>query len=213
MLLRNKQGRRIHVLAHSMGNRVLLNAVQSLVADNRLAPNEILFDRVALCAPDVAPNEFGPLCEALKQHSGAVTYYFATNDLALAMSRGLHVDKQAGLRFFYVKGMDTIDATEANLEMLSMGHTYYAESPVLRYDLHLYFLFGLPADRRSPPLSAQLKESHGWPYWKFNKGSAPQTDFTKLDAATSVLELTSSRGGPATSALPATKVAPASKAP
>ena len=129
------------------------------------------------------------MCEALRQHAGSVTYYFATNDLALAMSRGLHVDKQAGLRFFYVKGMDTIDATEANLETLSMGHTYYAQSPILRDDLHLYFRFGLPADRRRPPLSAQLKESHGWPYWKFNKDTAAETDFAKVDAATSVLEL------------------------
>ena len=54
-LFRNKQGRRIHVLAHSMGNRVLLNAVQALVADNRLAADEILFDRVALCAPTSPP--------------------------------------------------------------------------------------------------------------------------------------------------------------
>ena len=167
-LSRAAPNRKVHVLAHSMGNRLLMNAVQLMVAKKTIEPGAKLFGRVAICAPDVAPTDFAMLCPALVDHSDAVTFYYALNDKALFGSRLAHLDEHAGQRFFYFPGMETVNATEINPESDWLGHGYYASSPYVRFDLRLYYLFGLKADRRRPPLRPQKMTEMGFPYWEFD---------------------------------------------
>ncbi len=172
-LWRNKGDGRIFVLAHSMGNRLLVRAVNSLSTSGRLGDAEQLFAAAALIAPDVAPAEFANMCPAMIRHSGQVAYYYSSNDRALGLSRVLHLNKQAGLSFFHIQGMETIDAAEADGgSRFSAGHSYYVTSPLVRYDLRLYFLFGLHAADRRPPLSAMLQHPEQMlPYWKLDPSS------------------------------------------
>jgi len=156
--------RRIHVIAHSMGNRLLLHGVRKLEIEKRLAADARPFGTVVLAAPDVPANAFSYLAPRIVAHAARVTYYFATNDLALGASRMNHFDAPAGLRFFYIDGMETIDATHAGVE--STNHGYYSASPKLLSDLRLAMIMGFAAEKRKPPLSAQLL-MEGFPYWAF----------------------------------------------
>lgn len=157
-------GRRLHVIAHSMGNRLLLHGVRKLEVEKRLAPDAKPLGSVVLAAPDVPANAFSYLAPRLVPHAARVTYYYATNDLALGASRMNHFDTPAGLRFFYIDGMETIDATHAGVE--STNHGYYGASPKLLSDLRLSMILGFAAEKRKPPLDGPLL-MEGFPYWAF----------------------------------------------
>lgn len=156
--------RHLHVIAHSMGNRLLLHGVRKLELEKRLAPDAQPFGSVVLAAPDVPANAFSYLAPRLVAHAARVTYYYATNDLALGASRMNHFDTPAGLRFFYIDGMETVDATHAGVE--STNHGYYGASPKLLSDLRMSMILGFAAEKRKPPLDGPLM-MEGFPYWAF----------------------------------------------
>lgn len=81
-------GRRMHLVAHSMGNYALRHALQSFARDYRPGAMPRLFENIFLMAADEdddafeEPRKFGRLPEL----ASAVHVYFASNDLALTIS-------------------------------------------------------------------------------------------------------------------------------
>lgn len=136
---------RLHVIAHSMGNRYFLEAVDELL---RTHPDRDL-GHIILGAPDVDSNELAVRLERLAQHAQSISLYASSNDRALLVSRRIHGAPRAGDSSegaIRLDGLDTLDASDIVADML--GHSYFGDSPLVLGDLAALLRLGLaPAQR------------------------------------------------------------------
>lgn len=150
---------RVHVIAHSMGNFVLLNALPQLAAAmaGRPAPGNRLGE-VILAAPDVTAGDFLLLQDDLFAVSDRVTLYCSPEDNALIASRVRNVDKPVGLQVIVLKGkpMETIWAqgfSEAFYDF-NDSHSYFGNARALLVDLSYILNQHSPPAERHPPLGS-----------------------------------------------------------
>ncbi|MEM1317624.1 MAG: alpha/beta fold hydrolase [Pseudomonadota bacterium] len=80
---------RIHVIAHSMGNRALTDALE-LMALRTQPVEQPPFDQVVFAAPDVDAGLFAAMAETARPLARRMTLYASNNDWALEVSRKLH---------------------------------------------------------------------------------------------------------------------------
>lgn len=136
--------RRVHTMAHSMGNRVLLMGL----ADN--ARPKLPLGQVVFAAADVYVALFREKFPRL-QAAGRLpaTSYASNRDVALRLSSLLHRGARVGLISgdpFVSPEMDTIDASAVDTGFL--GHGYFAEKRSLITDIRELLSTSLsPADR------------------------------------------------------------------
>ena len=135
---------KVHVIAHSMGNRGLLRAIQYM---RGWSLNQVL-GQVLFMAPDVDRDTFGSL---LKGHAFGgptqvnstpiakrLTLYSSNSDKAVGLSRWLHGYPRAGLHnkkegYMTLDGLDTV-----LVEVPQKGfvkHWYYFKSPEVLRDM------------------------------------------------------------------------------
>jgi esterase/lipase superfamily enzyme len=74
----------IHLVAHSMGNRVLMNALQKL--QNSPQGDTELFDQIIFASPDVDELKFAGIAEEIEPLSKGMTVYASSKDKALQIS-------------------------------------------------------------------------------------------------------------------------------
>lgn len=122
---------RIHVIAHSMGNRLVCEAVKALSYD---PANRIKLNHLVLAAPDIDADTFRELALSLENVSGRITLYESSKDKALMASKRLHGNTRAGEPFLIVPGVDAIDASAVDTNFL--GHSYFSDSYPLLSDIH-----------------------------------------------------------------------------
>jgi esterase/lipase superfamily enzyme len=156
--------RRIHVLAHSMGNRILLDAVYQLYEENRLQPGKPELGQVILAAPDVGAIQFNNKLPYIMEAADRVTYYYCNHDAALAASRKINLYEPIGMFPYFDDGLDTINADGVGTSFIS--HGYYASSREVLQDIRLLVLRQLPPPARMPPLVAAA-EVFGHRCWSF----------------------------------------------
>lgn len=125
----------VHIIAHSMGNRGLLRAMDA-IANAAASAAPVRFGQVFLAAPDVDAQLFQNLAAAYGRLSTRATLYVTNNDKAIGLSRRLHRFARVGLAppVAVVPGIDTIDASHVNLGLL--GHSYAAEMRPVLSDIH-----------------------------------------------------------------------------
>ena len=126
----------INVLAHSMGNRLVVRTVQSLLRLKQAGKLGVPIGHIMLAAADVSAALFKQCATtyaALAAHR--VTNYTYKADKALLASRKLHDQARVGLEppVFIHNGIDTISASDLDLDLL--GHGYIASAEPLLYDL------------------------------------------------------------------------------
>lgn len=134
----NQPHGKIHILAHSMGNRVLLNAIDQL---DDLSDGERPFGHVILAAPDVDIRTFVELVPEAALRSESLSLYFCSRDQALRVSQDIHFDSRAGQGPVYLRELINIDATRADTSWI--GHAYYADEPRLLGDLKQLIQLGV----------------------------------------------------------------------
>jgi len=124
---------RINIIAHSMGNRAFLGAVEKLLSDSDMAGFK--FGQIFLAAPDLDARLFKTVAEVYCRLSLRTTMYACSRDTALWLSHTMNKNPRAGYcpPVLIVKGIDTIEATNVALDRL--GHGYYAESSAVLYDM------------------------------------------------------------------------------
>ena len=126
---------RIHLIAHSMGNRGLLRAMQRIVG--RLPDDAgIRFGQVILAAPDVDAAVFGDLAQNIVNRCVRATLYVSPHDRAVMASGWIHTYPRAGLTppVTIVPGIDTIEIPRLDL-MDPTWHSYFAEAEGLLHDM------------------------------------------------------------------------------
>jgi esterase/lipase superfamily enzyme len=139
--------RAVHVIAHSMGNRAVLRAVNRIAADAE-RQSRVLFDQIILAAADVDADSFRQLCVAYGRVSKRATLYVSAKDLAVEASGWLHQFPRVGLipPICVIPGIDTVNVTNVDLSML--GHGYVAAARDVLHDMHDLITHGTAPDRR-----------------------------------------------------------------
>jgi len=154
---------RIHLVAHSMGNRALTKALRSIAAETQGA----LFSQVILAAPDIDREVFErDLAPAVVRTARRTTLYASSDDRALMFSETVHSYARAGQSsapLVFVPGLDTVDAS--GIDTSALGHSYIAAEPLLLKDLFMLIRYDLrPLERNLrgfPPAPGQHR------YWSF----------------------------------------------
>ena len=152
----------VDVIAHSMGNRAFLRAVESLAPAMKSAGKK--FGQIFLAAPDVDVDTFKRLAKIYPSISARTTLYVSSKDFALKASEFLHEYDRVG---FYppittLPGIDTVQVSNVDLTLL--GHGYYATTEAVLHDMFDLMRSNLaPHDRiRMHPLPSETKPE----YWE-----------------------------------------------
>jgi esterase/lipase superfamily enzyme len=168
---RETKAQKIHLIAHSLGNRPLLEALKAGGDPSKLA-KRLRLDQVVLAAPDIDRDVFVDIAAALNGVSKGTTLYASNNDKALKLSRTLaRGAPRAGdvppAGPVVVAGVDTIDITAAGTDaLLSLNHNTYAEGGHVLTDLRVLLRDGVrPPDRRFPVYLTQTTAAGT--YWRY----------------------------------------------
>lgn len=151
---------RVYVVAHSMGNKVLLEAL-GLMSAEKARPME----NVVFASPDMESADFTTAVAKIGGLFSHMTLYTAGSDLALELSdmlRGIVSSRpnRAGNSGSGVKPtaqLDVVDASNARRDV--MGHANFMN--LAKDDLKASMWFGLSAEGRCVLVG---KRSEGWRY-------------------------------------------------
>jgi esterase/lipase superfamily enzyme len=156
---------KIHVIAHSMGNRGLLRALQRIAA-NAETRGKVKFGQVFLAAPDVDRDLFLDLARLYPDHAERTTLYASDADLPVHLSSKFHDAPRAGYYTPYTvaPGVDTLAVPDFDLDLL--GHSYFAQAEALLHDIYDLMRHNqAPAQRQR--IAAAFDE--GAAFWKIGR--------------------------------------------
>jgi esterase/lipase superfamily enzyme len=153
---------RVHVIAHSMGNRGLLRALDRVIA-RAAKSSKKPFHHLIFAAPDVDAAVFRDLARDCRDIANHSTLYVSSHDRAIASSGIIHQAPRAGFvpPVTIVKGIDTIEVSNVDLTLL--GHGYYGAAEGVLYDMRELLVYDTPAKSR-----ARVSDS-GQGYWQIAK--------------------------------------------
>ncbi|MEP1142661.1 MAG: alpha/beta hydrolase [Henriciella sp.] len=135
---------RVNIIAHSMGNRVLTQALEDYAKDylDRHNRNDLEF-RIMLVAADVERDIFDAANTAFDSLDANVTIYTSDTDRALHISSFVNEEGRKRLGDTdknrpYIRSSQnyqTIDATSVATELFGIGHNYYSDNPTILWDM------------------------------------------------------------------------------
>jgi esterase/lipase superfamily enzyme len=151
----------VHVIAHSMGNRGLLRAMDA-IARSAAAASKVRFGQIILAAPDVDRDVFRSLASAYVALSARSTLYVSENDRAIGISARLHRFSRAGIAppVTIVPGIDTINVSKINLGLL--GHSYVGEIRTVLNDIYYLLSSNTPPGKRHGLLETGESSNRHW---------------------------------------------------
>jgi esterase/lipase superfamily enzyme len=180
----------LHVVAHSMGNYALRNAIQIIPPADRA---RTMFEGAFLMAADEdddalsKANELGPLITLAKK----VTVYRNSGDYALAVSQEIH--HYARLGAWGPRNLETLPKTVTSIDCSDVGstqgdhgethfgHQYYRLSPWVITDVR-QVLKGISPDQIEGRLRGPGDDKGGRAWWiPYDSGAAAQA--RRLQAA------------------------------
>ena len=129
---------KIHVIVHSLGNRIFAHAVDAMMTAN--PTQRPIFHTVVMAAADIDVAEFKQLALKMKQSTESLTLYVSATDKALKASKTLASYSRVGQGVpptpVLIAGIDTVDATDVdNGFFWSIDHSYFGDSSSVLGDL------------------------------------------------------------------------------
>ena len=132
-VIKQSAAKRLILIAHSMGNRLLASAMEALA--NESVPLSISVKEVILAAPDIDVGVFEQMSAAIHSAGSHVTIYESRKDRALQASRLFHSFPRVGdanpVHVF--AGFDVMDASKLETDFLN--HSYFAENGSILDDI------------------------------------------------------------------------------
>jgi esterase/lipase superfamily enzyme len=164
----------IHLIAHSMGTRLLME----VLTDRRQGhPDraEPMFHEIILAAPDIRRQDFIRMASEIEGVARGMTLYASGNDLALLGSKVIAFGSRAGdvpaEGPVVHEAVETIDATALGTRYFGLNHGEYADLPVLLRDIGLVMKESLhPPDERS--FGLKKIELEAGPHWQYPRQSS-----------------------------------------
>lgn len=141
---------KIHVIAHSMGTRVLSYALANATDEGF----DLDLNNVILAAPDIDVDIFKEqILPKITDSADKMTMYASSDDTALKVSQTIHGNARLGLSgaaLNVFEGMDTVNASGIDTSMI--GHGYYGSQKVVVRDIFNLVIHGLePLKRKLIP--------------------------------------------------------------
>lgn len=131
---------KVHVIAHSMGNRAVIEVMESVVQQVRAA-HPIAFGQIILAAPDVDIDVFTRRCPIFRSAALQTTLYASPRDLAVWASSVVNWVDRAGyqppIRTF--DGIDTVRVERIDMDWLGHGYVGAAKDIVNDIDKAIRF--------------------------------------------------------------------------
>jgi esterase/lipase superfamily enzyme len=165
-LLVNGNVKKLHIIAHSMGNIVLSEALMQLRRED-FFPN-LIINQIILAAPDIDKDIFIQQIMPTIRGIARLTLYASDKDKALVTSRKIRNNYfrlgEGGENIVVVDGIESVDASYVDTNLL--GHGYFADTQSLLNDIHMVFL-GLSPDQRILDAKSKIIEGKSLIYWAF----------------------------------------------
>jgi esterase/lipase superfamily enzyme len=148
--------RRLNILAHSMGNDLLLETL-----DDHPRTRLKGLQQIVLASPDVDADVAANLVPRVSPKAKSMTLYACSEDLAIGVSKTKAGGARAGGLLddgypLIAAGLDSIDASSCTLRLMEFNHNSFVADTVLRYDLAALLAWGRrPPDKRSPSITLE----------------------------------------------------------
>ena len=186
----------IHLVAHSMGNRALTDALELMALRRGVKQgDQPVFGQILFAAPDVDAGLFRALLPTIQPLAKRLTLYASEEDWALAVSRKLHGNApRAGLGGPYTLRdplIDSIDMSELGEDMLA--HSYFADDSSAIADMMTLFWQNTNPARRC----GLMEQSGETPVWRYKRGVCEDRNLVELLAhmrASGVQTMAQARG-------------------
>lgn len=171
-MVQNETGsQNINIIAHSMGNQMLLQVLRSL---KLRAPDAISkINQIILAAPDVDRDAFEAIAAEVTGIAKGITLYASANDRALEASRFVAGNKPRAGDVpdggpVIVSGIDSIDISGLSTGYFALHHSGYAEHTDLLTDIGQIIRAG------TRPWSHRLKQYRAvnvpaGTYWRYDE--------------------------------------------
>lgn len=164
------KAKKIHIIAHSMGTRPLLEALRT---DHGRTARQLRIGEVILAAPDIDADVFRDIAKTITGAAQGMTLYASGNDRALKASKAIAGGKpRAGdvpaSGPLVMPGIDTVDITDAGPDsIMALNHSTYAERSHVLSDMWLLLKEGVhPPDKRFAVFREVVRDN-GDTYWKY----------------------------------------------
>ncbi|MET4801465.1 alpha/beta hydrolase [Bradyrhizobium sp. LB11.1] len=147
---------KVHIIAHSMGNRAVINTLER-VTSWQLPAGAAKLGQIILAAPDIDRDRFVQLAAKFRGCAARVTLYASSRDVALLASKFVHGYPRAGEAgdaLTVVDGIDTIDASLVDTSLVGLHHSYFGEKRSILNDM-----FNLIAQQLAPDQRFDLQAS------------------------------------------------------
>ncbi|UVO39032.1 alpha/beta hydrolase [Bradyrhizobium arachidis] len=141
---------KVHIIAHSMGNRAVINTLER-VTSWQLPAGAAKLGQVIFAAPDIDRDRFVQLAARFKGCAARVTLYASSRDVALLASKFVHGYPRAGEAgevLTVVDGIDTIDASLVDTSLVGLHHSYFGEKRSILNDMFNLIVQQLAPDQR-----------------------------------------------------------------
>ncbi|WP_167080654.1 alpha/beta hydrolase [Massilia aquatica] len=135
-------GRKVHIIAHSMGNRPLLRVISRM----QVLPGEKKpFGQIILAAPDVDRDVFMHYGQNYLKVAERTTVYLSPFDFAMQLSQDVHFYPRVGCGNKPQAEIKDIDSIVSFIPEDFPAHTYVASTLPLLNDVKNLFVNGKPA--------------------------------------------------------------------
>lgn len=162
----------VYVVAHSMGNRVLLDGLKQFLKKSTPAQTRAITE-VVLAAPDVPRNAYKEKWgDELSENGIYPTLYASERDLALNASTLYNKDEgprlgHGGNDLLQIRYLTSIDASKVNGDFFSTHHAYFRDNNTVASDL-----YGLLRERKKAEKRPNLKKlGEVYSSWVLQAGS------------------------------------------
>ncbi len=173
MVAAETKAEKVHVIAHSLGNRPLLEVLRGAGGEPNALAQKLKLDQIVLAAPDIDRDLFVEIARQVTGVARGATLYASSKDRALQLSKKIAGDQpRAGDvsdgRPVIVPGVDSIDISAAGDDgWLTVNHATYAEGSHMLSDLKLLLREGIrPPDRRFAVYQRETVDGVG-SFWRY----------------------------------------------
>jgi esterase/lipase superfamily enzyme len=158
----------MHILAHSMGNMIVLDALNQAAQQlSKRGLAELIF-----AAPDISVDAFRDWIANIRPIARGLTLYASSQDKALLASRKASAGPRAGDIFEHepivLPGLDSIDVSNIGAELFGLNHNVFASNRSLIDDIGRLVVDGKrPVGARSPQIRGMPPGSSPPRYWRY----------------------------------------------
>jgi len=168
MLEQNYGIEEVNVIAHSMGNLVVLDALSNYAQTT----NPTKIGELIMAAPDVDKDQFVQMVPEVHKITKGMTLYASSADKALALSRvPARVPRAGDVPAggpIVLPDLETVDVTAVGDEIFGLNHSEFATNRMVMDDIKLILSTGM-----RPP-SSRLSQIRAFPelpalprYWRY----------------------------------------------